>query len=729
MGDRNGLTRGSTPGTFFVDGRTWKVGERYDLQKLLGSGSFSSVCLAVDTVTDEQVAIKKIPDVLSSPEQARRTLREICIMRRLSHPFIIGFRDAFVRPAANGPCRYVGGQLIPKSIDVYIIMEFADGGDIFNYRGQMAAEETKLLMWQMTHALKYLHSNDVWHRDLKSANVLLTREQGHRIVKIADFGSARSAKQEGYHWAEQDPPTPTHASLTGPATLHSMQSDNLQKQVRRSVAGAPPLHSRRSQSEVPHVSSFERCSDMLVQKSDLYVQVGSDMSHRGSGLRTPLTRMVATPCYRAPEVVMSRGGYGSAIDMWSLGCIFGELLQRIARVGSATTPHLQVAPLFAIHGMPKTPDLGETFRDQRAPGNSTTRKELQALFDVVGTPAWADVDNVQSPEWRHYLQKLPGKAPSLYRRLGVAGEVTVHLLSRLLAFDPARRISAEEALAHEYFAEFESPADSGAAASSQAGDVHDMQVDGLKRARSASDGDTISDLKSELAAAEEQAAKRAKNAQALEQRLASVAIGNGSQGAQDGNENVTMVDADQQQQLQHHYYEEADATRALAMLEEEMADISTSDGETAELDTIRRLLERECAQVLAPQPSVRGVRLDTARGWSATGESGSPRGSAAVLKHWAADIGLLEDRAGPGTHARNEADYGRERLAFVADARKARLDPAEHLTPNRHWEWTEDSGLGPPAGPTWGVTRLPPGIDPLTTDPKVLESIRRQQLR
>lgn len=58
------------------------------------------------------------------------------------------------------------------------------------------------------------------------------------------------------------------------------------------------------------------------------------------------------------QVVMSRGGYTSSIDMWSLGCIFGELLQRVAHVGSAATPQLQVPPLFAIHGMPKTPCEG-----------------------------------------------------------------------------------------------------------------------------------------------------------------------------------------------------------------------------------------------------------------------------------------------------------------------------------------------------------------------------------
>ena len=59
------------------------------------------------------------------------------------------------------------------------------------------------------------------------------------------------------------------------------------------------------------------------------------------------------------QVVMSRGGYTSAVDMWSLGCILGELLQRAPRVGSASTPHLKVAPLFAIHaGLLKTPEMG-----------------------------------------------------------------------------------------------------------------------------------------------------------------------------------------------------------------------------------------------------------------------------------------------------------------------------------------------------------------------------------
>ena len=58
------------------------------------------------------------------------------------------------------------------------------------------------------------------------------------------------------------------------------------------------------------------------------------------------------------QVVLSRGGYTSAIDVWSLGCIFGEMLQRVAGLGAASTPQLQVAPMFAIQGKPKTPSEG-----------------------------------------------------------------------------------------------------------------------------------------------------------------------------------------------------------------------------------------------------------------------------------------------------------------------------------------------------------------------------------
>ena len=66
-------------------------------------------------------------------------------------------------------------------------------------------------------------------------------------------------------------------------------------------------------------------------------------------------------------------------------------------------------------------------------------QELQAIFDIIGTPEWACIDAVESAQWRHYLARMPAQAPHLTRTFGFAGEPAVDLLRRLLAFDPARR--------------------------------------------------------------------------------------------------------------------------------------------------------------------------------------------------------------------------------------------------------------------------------------------------
>lgn len=73
-------------------------------------------------------------------------------------------------------------------------------------------------------------------------------------------------------------------------------------------------------------------------------------------------RQVCTPCYRAPEVVIARGKYSAAMDMWSVGCIFGELLHRMERAGSSFTPKLTIDPVFKLSPYtPKTPSLSTTF--------------------------------------------------------------------------------------------------------------------------------------------------------------------------------------------------------------------------------------------------------------------------------------------------------------------------------------------------------------------------------
>ncbi|KAL4424747.1 hypothetical protein ABPG77_000090 [Micractinium sp. CCAP 211/92] len=755
-------------GTTLQDHSTqWQVGARYSLLKILGYGSYSAVCLAMDHTTGEKVALKRVADVLQSPDHTKRVLREICILRRLQHPNIIGVRDAFVRPSATGQCRLIGGKLVNLSVDVYIAMELADGGDLFHLRGQMSSDEVKSLMWQLLVTIKYLHSMHVWHRDIKSQNVFMIWDNGERVVKIGDFGSARSAIPEGYQWAEQAAPSRAAAGDQRPASL---------------------LHP---------ADSYQQMNEQM-QPGDLYAQPEACGRGGKAGFKAPLTRVVATPCYRAPEVVMSRGGYTAAIDMWSLGCIFGELLQRIAHVGSAATPNLQVAPLFAMHGLPKTPEDGETFVG--SPGNEMTRNELAALFAVIGTPCWADVAAVQEASWRRYLHHLPGKAPTLYRRFAAAGEAAVDLLSRLLAFDPTRRCGPDEALAHEYFADTamseggsledlvsaarrrsmtllttsapaaDRPAgDVCAAAAAAAVDFASVAVTepetplsalqpyqpasrpapmALEAVVEGSDEPRQTEVPAgaaagpaagpAAAAVPSPASLAGPFAAALQ--VSSPPRGGGSGAEGSGGEGVPGGGAGASGR--RAYWEEANPGKALAMLEDELSEVTATYSTESPADEgcqkLRQMLEAECEAIRASMGQPASALGGSGGGGGEPGSSGKKRARvlypgaeqsvlASLLKR-GGNAGLQLDMASEAA----DADlFARERLSNVADTWQGReLDPSRILGAQRHGEWFQQQPApGPLPGPAWGVTSLPPGMDPSSLDPKLLAIMRKQHGR
>ncbi len=210
--------------------------------------------------------------------------------------------------------------------------------------------------------------------------------------------------------------------MTGGDLQHAMHAskrqipmDTVQKWMFQMLRGIAHMH------ECNFVHRDLKPSNMLLTSSGRLKVADFGLAHRTEPGTDSLSDNVATLPYRAPELLLGAPHYGSAVDMWSIGCIFYELL----------TGHV-------------------LFDFQEADDFETVRKKMgSAMLRTVGEPSWSDFDWTHA----HLVDSRSDNAVPLIQdqTITTMDPLTRDLLVKLLRFDPISRVTAMEALDHPFF--------------------------------------------------------------------------------------------------------------------------------------------------------------------------------------------------------------------------------------------------------------------------------------
>ncbi|CAL8080423.1 unnamed protein product [Calicophoron daubneyi] len=144
---------------------------KYKFIRTIGKGNFAKVKLASHVITGKEVAIKIIDKTQLSPSSRQKLFREVRLMKLLDHPNIVKLFE-----------------IIENEKILYLVMEYASGGEVFDYlvaHGRMKEKEARAKFRQIVSAVQYCHQKRIIHRDLKAENLLLDSDMN---IKLADFG-------------------------------------------------------------------------------------------------------------------------------------------------------------------------------------------------------------------------------------------------------------------------------------------------------------------------------------------------------------------------------------------------------------------------------------------------------------------------------------------------------------------------------------------------------------
>jgi len=164
--------------SYLVQGTKFEVDKRYRILEPMSHDAYGIVCSAEDKEIGEKVAIKKIEGVFEHITVTKRTLRELRILRHLQHENLMQVKNIFIS-GTKGDFE-----------EIYVISELmeTDMASTIKSSQVLSDDHCQFFVYQILRGMKYVHSANVIHRDLKPRNLLVN---SNCDLKISDFGLAR----------------------------------------------------------------------------------------------------------------------------------------------------------------------------------------------------------------------------------------------------------------------------------------------------------------------------------------------------------------------------------------------------------------------------------------------------------------------------------------------------------------------------------------------------------
>lgn len=415
----------------------WKtVLPEYNILKVLGTGSYGYVVEATHKQSGKTVAIKRVTCLFEDLIDTKRILREITLLRFMKNQFVVNLLDII----------YDYNNSYFDTI--YLIFECApsDLKKIIKSNLNLSMLDVKLLVYHILCGLKYIHSCAVLHRDLKPGNILL---DDNYQIKICDFGLARSVSKPDESDANLEKEMQSKLEISVPEEKKINREKLLAKKQIDKYCGETKTSTDSGTSNNNTETSTTNTSNTGNRP-----HIGQ-MKKQGNISNKPgLSVHVVTRWYRAPELILIEKDYSSAIDVWSVGCIFAELLMMIkenAKTFAERTPLFPGKFCFPL-SPPDNKNNSIKINQYGFPIDKTD--QLNVIFSVIGTPSDEDLNFITDQNGILYLKSLKYRPKmSLKSKFPGSSDDAIDFLEKMLMFNPQKRIKVDQALEHKYFEE------------------------------------------------------------------------------------------------------------------------------------------------------------------------------------------------------------------------------------------------------------------------------------